>query len=264
MTFNKKHFLLTICLFIFLMNLKAQTAYIDSLKTEIALHPEKDTTRVRMLNDMIYEIRIYNINKADSLVTVSEYLIDSLNFTSGKAQLYYYKNFINIMKSDFAAAIDNCLKSVELYKKINHKRGIALSLNSAGIAYDYLDDFPNAIIYYEKAAVIFKEIDSKVGVAASLDNIGNIYANQGNFKEALINYKKSLSIKESLNDTAGLALVYNNIGSVYAEQSDYPRALEYFNKCLNIQDNINDEYQKMNIFDNIAYVYMYQKSYDKR
>ena len=242
---------------------QSQTAGIDSLKNELLLHTEEDTIRVNILNELIFDLYEVDMKTTEELIKESEYLVAKLDFTSGKAQLLYYKGYIYMMKSDYPKVIESNNQAIKLYESLANKQGISFSLNSIGIAYYYLGDFPKAIVHFEKAAAINKARNDLAGVSASLDNIGNIYADQGKYEEAQTNYLKSKAIKESLNDSAGLATIYNNLGSIYAEQGDYPRALESFNKCLNIRNKLNNESQKLTVINNLAAIYKYQKKYEK-
>jgi tetratricopeptide (TPR) repeat protein len=262
----KKAFIpLIICFLLFPTFLFSQTAQIDSLKNELQIHTKKDTTRVRLLNSLFYDLSETNPIATAELIKESEHLIDSLNFTSGKAELLYFKGNIGLLNSDYEKAIKNCNQAVKLYESLKDKKGLSYSLNSLGIAYYYLGDYPKAIEFYEESAAIDKKMNDLAGVSASLDNIGNIYADQGNYKDAISNYLKSKEIKSKLDDSLGLVTIYNNIGSVYGEQNDYPRALENFNKALDIFSKIKvkNEAEKIDLIANIAAIYQDQKSYDK-
>lgn len=245
------------------ISLKAQNEYNDSLKVELLNHTKNDTTRVKILNNLIYDIYEKGLGTAEIYIKESEYLVEKLNFVRGKAQLLYYKSCVNLAKSEFPEAIKNSKLSVGIYESLNNKKGISYSLNNTGIAYYYLGDFPNAIKYIEQSAAIDKERNDLNGMSASFDFMGTINADQGNFKEAIRNYEKAKSIRLNLNDSSKLASIYNNMGTVFFEQSDYPRALENFQKSLNIRNNTKNDAQKLDVLINIAIVYQEQKQYPK-
>ncbi|WP_347373775.1 tetratricopeptide repeat protein [Aequorivita sp. Q41] len=265
MRFTLKVFISIFCALFFLPHLQAQQAVIDSLKLELKLHPERDTTRVRMLNNLIYDLQEIDLKTAEAYIEESEYLIDSLSFTAGKAQLLYYKGYIDMLKSDFLKAIEHNNEAIALYKTQNNKRGISYSLNTIGNAYYGLGNFPKAIESYEKCIAIDEVRGDQRSVAYNIENIGSIYADQGYYDKAIINYNKSRIQKEKIKDSAGLVKLYANIGSIYAEKDDSPNAIENFNKALWIHSKMESKMESATIitYSNLASVYQVQERYDK-
>ena len=219
-----KLILFLLSFFSFSITVLAQNAIIDSLKRELLIHTKKDTVRIKILNSLIYDIYKIDMITTQKLIDESEYLLDSLNFKPGEAELLYYKGYIETMKSDYDKAIDYTNQAIFIYQSLNNKKGVSYSLNRIGVAYYYQGDFPKAIAYYEKAAAMDEERNDLKGISSNLDNIGNIYADQGKYDEAILNYNKSMVIKEKIKDSLGIALFYNNIGRISYEKPSVIRA----------------------------------------
>jgi len=243
----------------------SQEKVIDSLKQELLLHPEKDTTRVRMLNNLVYDLQEIDLKTAEMFIKESELIIDSLNFIAGKAQLLYYRGYIDMMKSDYTKAIERNTEAIKLYKILNNKRGVSYSYNTIGNAYYDQGSFPKAIESYEKCIEIDKVRGDERSVAYNMENIGSIYADQGDYDKAISNYNKSKGYKQREKDSAGLVTLYLNIGSIYAEKNDSPRAIENLHKALEIHRMMGAKMERdaIRIFTNLAGVYLDQDRYDK-
>ncbi len=226
--------ILFLVLSLFAIASQAQNKVLDSLKQELFLHPEKDTTRVKMLNNLVYDLQEIDLKTAEMFIKESELIIDSLNYTAGKAQLLYYVGYIDMMKSDYSKAIERNTEAIRLYKTLNNKRGISYSYNTIGNAYYNQGNFPKAIESYQKTIEIDQVRGDERAVAYNIENIGNIYADQGDYDKAISNYNKSKVYKEREKDSSGLVTLYINIGSIYADKDDSPRAIENFNKAFNL------------------------------
>ncbi|MGJ8685498.1 MAG: tetratricopeptide repeat protein [Nonlabens sp.] len=244
---------------------QAQNKAVDSVRNELRLHKQKDTTRVRLLNSLIYDLNEYNLDGIDELIKESEYLIDSLNFEDGKAELYYFKGHIALKKSDFQNVIETNQKAYDIYKKLNNKKGISYSLNSIGIAHYSQGNLDKAIEYFENSAVIDRERNDLKGVAAVLNNVGNIYADRGDYDQAVVNYTKSLEIRRQIKDSIDIASSLTNIGGIFGEQNNAPKAIEYLNQALDIHNSLEipNEYETLTITINLAIIYQMQQQYDK-
>lgn len=244
-------------------SLKAQNYLIDSLENELQLHVKGDTTRIKILNSLIYELYIEDKEKTKKLITESELLIDKLKFKSGEAELTYYKARIELDNAKYDESIKLNQQAYDLYVSLGDRKGESYSLFNKGVAYYYLGDFETAIEYYNKSAKIDEERNDLLGQAATIDNIGNIYADQSKYDKAIENYLIAKEIKESKHDTLGLASSYNNIGSVYGERNDSHRALEYFNKAFDIYEELDNEYETIQLLINMAIIYQNETNYDR-
>jgi DNA-binding CsgD family transcriptional regulator len=192
-------------------------------------------------------------------------------------------------------------KSLKYCKQINNIDKIARVYRGIAIAYDYLEDFPNEIVYAKKAYKLFSDCDNKRYMAMTLNDMGIAYAILGEIDSSLSCYKKGLDISMAEKDTIEAIEFYQNIGISYGYAGDYKKAIEshleglkfceeigyvrgifdmyinlaqdyndneepdnalpYMEKADKLVDKIDDPYTKATFFDAYAGIYYDKKDY---
>jgi signal transduction histidine kinase len=249
----------------------AQTA-VDSLKNLLNAHPQEDTTRVNLLNNLIPEIRRIDRTQAPPFVEEALRLAQKLNYAKGEGYALIYKALISYDKFDFQESLNNFEKAKQVLERINDKDGMALLLryrgrmyidegkyteslddnlkaiklaeevgdirlaidvkSNVGYLYNVIGDYTKAIPYYTDALNQSKKIGYKSGISSSYNAMGKTYKTQGNYAEALAAYQKGLEIDLELKRPESIAIAYGNIGDVYERMANYPEAFKNINKFL--------------------------------
>ncbi len=285
-------------------NSVAQNPAIDSLEQVLTLHQsEKDTVRIKLLNELAKQYLRINPDKAIAYSNESIELSQKNNFNRGISLAYNnignvyrlqgkYKEALEYLqkalvidheigdKSSEALSLNNIgniyisqgaydkslefyFKSLALRQEINDKNGIAISFNNIGLAYKNQGSYDKALEYYENSYQIFKEINDKKGIANSFNNFGMTYLHKGNSEKAIENYLNSLKIFEEIGDNLGQSSTLNNVGNIYYKQSNYIKALEYYEKSLKIKEILGDKSGIANLLLNIGGVYKEEGNYKK-
>ena len=131
-------------------------------------------------------------------------------------------------------------EALSLSEKINFDRGEAKAYTSIGAAYDYQNDFNDAIGNFLKALKIYQETRDSIGAARSYYYIGNIYNQPGNYPDAIKNFYNALKIYEELEDKKHTALILSNLGNEYQLQNNYSEALNNYHESLKTYEEIGD------------------------
>lgn len=129
-------------------------------------------------------------------------------------------------------------ESLKYCKQINNIEKTAKVYRGISIAYDYLEDFPNEIVYAKKAYRLFSDIDNKRYVALSLNDMGIAYAIMGEIDSSLACYKKGIEISKAEKDTLEVIEFYQNMGISYGYAGDYKKAIESHLEGLNYSEKI--------------------------
>ena len=66
-------------------------------------------------------------------------------------------------------------KSLQLYKELGDKNGIARNLGNIGIIYTEQKNYSKALEYYLQALKLSEELGLKIEIATNLGNIGSTY-----------------------------------------------------------------------------------------
>jgi len=193
---------------------------------------------------------LFSDDNIDSLHTklISTKGIERANILREIGVIHHYDANLN-------EALEYYQKSLEIYKELDYKEGIAQSLINIGVICENWEDYAEALQYYQRSLEMCKELDYKEGIAHSLINIGNINCELGDYAEALEYYQRSLEINKELDNKKGIAMSLNNIGSIYYDWENYAKALEYYQRSLEINKELDDKYWIAFSLNNIGDIY---------
>lgn len=163
-------------------------------------------------------------------------------------------NFDNILEfADYLREQNQFNKALPLYKEaLSLAEGDfdrANALNSLGILYGSIHQFPDALSSYKKALEIAERLEEEnpganlPHVATILNNLGALYNDLNRHEEALKSYNRALEIREKL--AAGSPAAYlpyvattlNNLGVYYWGENN-KEALSYFLRALKIREEL--------------------------
>ena len=143
---------------------------------------------------------------------------------------YAYKNIGECFRffSEYINAINYLEKSLEIYKNINSKLGIAKVLNRLGaVYYEYENNYDKAIYYSTESNKFAKEIN-EIEVEASNDiTIGSSYIKKNDSRNSIYFLKKALELIELKPNSDNRSLVYKNLADAYKHSGNIEKALEF-------------------------------------
>ena len=239
----------------------AQTSKTDSLEYILQGHPEKDTSRINLLNDFAESTFEIDQNKSIEYAEEAFELANILNFKKGKAESLYWSGLSYYHQSDYQKSLDCFQNCMNTYKTLKNKERIADCLKYIGIIYFKQGNFLLSLEFRQKAIKINEEIGNKQEVAVCLKYIGIIYERLGNHTLSLKYYNKALKINEEINHKQGKANCLHNIGIIYHIQGNYPASLEYYQKALKINEKEGSKQHVLNGLNNIGAIYHAQANY---
>lgn len=255
-------FIIVLSLFFQIIS-NSQSEVIDSLKSELQIHVEKDTIRLQILNDLAFYNYSNNAEEALDYAEMASKLADEINSIKGKGQSHYMKGITYMELANFDAAIDNFNAAIELFTSIEYLKGLAGCNNVLGILYHYQGDLQKSITYYEKAMATDKRLGIIENVPNYLHNIASIYSDMGNYKDAFINFEKALSIFKNNNNQSGMIHCWNAMALAYGEQGNYPKSLKLHYQSLEAAERTQDSVSIFLSLHNIGLLYKKQENYDK-
>jgi two-component system sensor histidine kinase/response regulator len=148
-----------------------------------------------------------------------------VNVYCALSKFYWYRN------PDSAILMAD--QALELARKYNFKKGIALSCVNKGVALVAKGRYPDALRCHLEALKISEELKIKGLTGNNFNNIGIVYATMGNYDKAIIYYEKALAIFEEYGNAAMLPTMIN-IADMYSKTEGYAKAMEYNQRALNI------------------------------
>lgn len=101
--------------------------------------------------------------------------------------------------------------------------------------------YPEARRFYEESLEIFRKLSDKRGIAASLNNLGSIANDQEEYSEARRLFEESLAISRELGDEQAKSHLINNLALLAQETGQYALSKSLFDESLTIKRQLNDE-----------------------
>jgi len=154
----KKFFpLLPLALLLATSNLFSQNKAIDSLKLLLENHPQSDTTRVNLLNQLALELldigSDQSVKNSESALKLSR----EINFSSGEMRAlrrigsYYYQ------VGDYASSLKAWDSNAVAATRVGDSSALAWALNGKGTTYHSQSNYPQALQFYLQSVQILKK-----------------------------------------------------------------------------------------------------------
>ncbi len=273
----------------------AQQKELDSLLLVLQHTPKEDTTRLNLLNDIVFDCSLANPDKglvmADEAIALAQklnnkpklataYNYKAMNF-AGKGDdslaLLYYRQALRLHEqtgnrlriattcnniaielvnlSDYAGALEYHSKAYAVFESLNDKLRMGNSLNNTGVIYLYLADYPKALEYYLRAVRLFEQTGKQQATAEALSNIGLVYDHLKNYDRALEYQQKAFQFYEQSGNKQGMAGSLGNIGNVYHDIGSNAKALDYYRRALAISESIGNKRSIASNYSNMGIVY---------
>ena len=124
----------------------------------------------------------------DSLEKIERYQSDTNLVKTYNELTWQYRNV------DQNKAIAYANKAILLSLRYNYEQGLAQAYNDLGIIFYDKQNFDTAISLYNKAFEIRKRNNDGTGMAKLYNKIGVVYQKQGNFDKALENQLNALKL----------------------------------------------------------------------
>ncbi len=168
---------------------------------------------------------------------------------------YYSKVSLDSAKFYGFAAYD-------ISKLIGNDTGLAVSLNSIGMAYQICGYFDEALPYMDSARALFESTGNITGLIFVRNNLAVAMMRQGNYAEALKYYQENLISAQSRNELENMILAYNNMGITYFDWKKHDQALENYRLALKVLSDMNEEERIGPVNNNIGEVYFDMRELD--
>lgn len=163
---------------------------------------------------------------------------------------YYLQNAL------YSSALENVLKSYDIFEKIGYKPGMAYALNDLGEVYLKQSDLEKALSYFYRAAALRQESGDKRGYAKVLTNIASAYKEQGKFNLAIQTYDKALKVSREAGYTKGVSHVLSGLAEINYKQGLYRDALDKTFSALENDKSIGNKQGELVNLNRLAKIYI--------
>ncbi|MDF2187443.1 tetratricopeptide repeat-containing sensor histidine kinase [Paraflavitalea sp. CAU 1676] len=225
-------------------------------------YAQVDTTRLKAVYDRCLD---FSEDKEDSLLYYASFIkqeSDRLRFEKGDVLSLRLKGIYEEMNSNYPAAIQFYLQSLDASRKLTDVAYEKAALSDLAIAYANLKEPHKAKYFYLQAARISKGSGEVYDLVNTYNNLAVIYTQLKQFDSARLLLNEAVRFGKPFEKEIDLSSTYNNMGNLYCLEKNYDQALVYFRRNLQQHqagDNPGDLWVDVL---NLADVYSEKKQFD--
>lgn len=228
-----------------------QLSFTDSLLYAVR-QSAADTHKVVLLNDLAWELKVDQPDKARIYLQEALNLGLELHFKKGIGQTYNYRGVLEAIHNNYSAAVDDYQAALNIRRELNDQKGVASLFNNIGNAQVDLGDYLAALDNFQQSLVIRETLQDTGRVARLYYNISLAHEALGTYPEALDYALRYLNYAQRSTQTEAIARAYNQIGNIKAELGRTEEALENYEAALTLYQQLEDDRLLANAYLNIG------------
>jgi non-specific serine/threonine protein kinase len=143
--------------------------------------------------------------------------------SEARAKALHSSGVLAGLQGDYAAAQTFYESSLNLYRDLNHARGVAEAQGNLGRMIFRQGDYATARTLLEASLLLHRDAGYQLGVTSVQGTLGELALRQGNFAEAQALFEAKLTHQRKLGNTEGIADALEDLASVAGEQGDDER-----------------------------------------
>lgn len=148
---------------------------------------------------------------------------------------HYWTGMIYEIFGDYQKAIDHDFKSLEIAKKINNKKLIAITLNNIGLVYAYQKPYYHkALMYFKEYLKISQEANNETEIMGAHMNIGMQFQRMNEHDSSDHYYNKAYVLAKKLNSIHHIGLAFSLLAENEKEKGNDSLFNEYSRKAMRI------------------------------
>lgn len=247
-----------------LTNLKAQQHEIDSLESLLTQLPERDSSRVLLLNKLSFKLWYTAPRKMLDYAQEARTIAQEIGFSKGENQSLRNMGVYYWAIETYDSSITFHKMALALAKERKDEIEISHSYNNLALVYSRKGAFYETIEAHQQALKLREQRQDSIGMSISLLNIGVTYYLLEDYDKALKYYQQSLNLKKVVKDSLGIGLLYNNLGIAYDDSKEqYDSALYYYDRAIEIYTLLGYGDELQDIYEDIGSLYLGQGNLEK-
>lgn len=132
----------------------------------------------------------------------------------------------------------------------------AVTYHVLGLIYAAQQDYQSSLENYLKSVGIWEKLDNQYQITGLYSNIGSSYIYQNNLSAAEVYFNKALKVdRQNGGNTKMQSLIYQNLAIINFRSKRDEKAKSYYDMALRLCKMINDKLGEMQILFNMAMMY---------
>jgi predicted ATPase/DNA-binding XRE family transcriptional regulator len=149
-----------------------------------------------------------------------------------KAYLLHVAGVLASVHGDHDHAVKLHEESLNMYRKMDHKKGVGTSLRALGLVAYERGDYGRAVRLHEQALALDREFGTTFGIAWSLRALADAVLEQGDLKHARTLLEESLALSRSEEHAWGIVRTLASLGDLACEAGEYAQASRLYEESL--------------------------------
>jgi predicted ATPase/DNA-binding SARP family transcriptional activator len=146
----------------------------------------------------------------------------------------------NRMQGRYAAANEDALAAIDIYRRQGNDRNRASLLCQLGWNVVYTADHPQAAGYFREGLSIYQSLSDLVGQINCLSGLTASAELAGDYAAALSHLRDNMALAEATGDSVRIARALHNTGTVHYDLGDMETAAAYFRQALQLKETSGD------------------------
>ena len=214
-----------------------------------------DSVKADLYNELSYKLFYSDKDTSKIYAQYGMYLSKKNNYQKGIAESFLNYGNISIIEGNLNKAIEQFLKAIELFQKINDSTGITKTYLGLGLTHYYLNNLENSLEYNRQALAISEKINKKY-IDKIYNNIGLVYMSSDQNDSAVYYFEKAIINAIDINNKSVAVYSYGNIASIYLSQEKFEKALSIYKKVGELCEELDDKIGISVSYGNISVVYI--------
>jgi len=243
------------------LSTSAQSPLLDSLQTDLKNHPQNDTIKVRILNELSLRILKNQPDRSLDYAQKALSLSQLLKFQTGVGEAKNNLALYHSMKGNVDIALKEAFDAARIGEQNNQKKLLANSYSNLGIIYNSQLNYDKARHYLKLAQQLNLKLKNTFIGSKIYNTTGLMFINKKVYDSAMFYFKESLQMMEDGRETYRMPEVINNMGLVCTRLNKNKEAQEYYFKALeSAKKNYNVRAEALALF-NIGNNILAEKKY---
>ena len=171
--------------------------------------------------------------------------------------------FLNWAWGDFPQAQRLLHESLDIFRALNDKHGIAWVLNHLGHVALAQNELPLAHDLVQESLALFRQLGSEWNIAWDLLNLGDIVRAQGNESQAVAYYREGLEVFRRVGDYRGTAWTLDHLGRLAYNHQDYQQTIILMTESLSLFRKVGDKRSTAWVLNHLGAVALAQNDFQQ-
>ncbi len=143
---------------------------------------------------------------------------------------------------DHGAAAEQYQESLDIYRSVGYRDGIATELNNLGLLYIFQGKTDAARAALEESLAMRRDGGDQLAMPNTLSNLGDLAVDEGKYDIAETYFSEALNRRRDIGNLRGMAFSCYSLGMVALYRDEYDRAQAWFDEGLEYQAQLDDVY----------------------